>query len=88
MFDYRPPWAAAMALQATRKTHLRKGWSAGLGHHPWCQPSQNIKSAIETAWVSVDDIRNREIHDTASKTNTCENCCRMWMNAYTKGNDE
>lgn len=86
MFDYRPPWAAAMAIVSTRskKTHLRAGWSAGLGVRPWCRRNKaekaEIKNAFESHWVSVDDIQDREIQSDA-RFNTCEMCCSAWLKA-------
>lgn len=86
MYTYRPHWAAAMTLIARSKTHLRKGWSLGLGFQPWCHPEQHLKTAVEGAWVSVDEVQAREIHDPDTKSRTCEACCLAYMRAYERNN--
>jgi hypothetical protein len=88
MFEYRPPWAVAMTLNAMRKVHLRSGWAAGLGFYTWCKRSSvsdgaALKTATEGHWVSLDDIQNREIHDPEDLTRTtCERCCLVWIRDY------
>jgi hypothetical protein len=63
----------------------------GLGFHPWCQRGRTgesgyLKNAVEGAWVSVDEIQNREIHDPDSNSRTCEACCLAYMRAYERNN--
>lgn len=89
---YRPHWAAAMTLISRQKTHLRSGWSAGLGFQPWCKrgrtdASTYLTNAVESAWVTVQEIQAREIHDPESKSRTCEGCCLAYMRAYQKHNN-
>lgn len=85
MFEYRPPWAAAMTIVGDRsnKIHLRAGWSAGLGFRPWCRRNKSekaeIASAIESHWVSEDDIQDRELQGNGRST--CEGCCLAWLRA-------
>lgn len=86
MFEYRPPWAAAMTLEVPRskRVHLRAGWSAGLGWRPWCRRNKidaEIKEASEAHWVSAQDIRERDIASTDSQYRTCEACCFAWVRA-------
>lgn len=92
MFEYRPPWAAAMTLEVPRskRTHLRAGWSAGLGFRPWCRRNKSekaeIKEANEAHWVSVQDIQERDIASTDGEFVTCEPCCMAWLREYENNN--
>jgi hypothetical protein len=77
MFEYRPPWAAAMALQSRRRTHLRSGWAFDTGARTHC--GTNLKFPDAEFWVSTQDIEEHDIASTDSDTLTCGICCYHWL---------
>lgn len=78
MFDeYRPHWAAAMALQGRTLTHLRSGWAFDTGYSTQC--GSTLKTPKDTFWVAASEISTHSIAGEETNTRTCTACCLYWV---------